>query len=107
MIRFFLFSLLILALNSTALGAKISYSLKMPRPQNHYFQVEMQVEQVKQKTATVKLPVWAPGSYLVREFSRHLNQVKAYSLQGALLPIAKKTKNAWEIDLKGQTAFIV
>lgn len=107
MIRFFLFSLLILALNSTALGAKISYSLKMPRPQNHYFQVEMQVEQVKQKTATVKLPVWAPGSYLVREFSRHLNQVKAYSLQGALLPITKKTKNAWEIDLKGQTAFIV
>jgi len=107
MIRFFLFSLLILALNTTALGAKISYSLKMPRPQNHYFQVEMQVEQVKQKTATVKLPVWAPGSYLVREFSRHLNQVKAYSLQGALLPITKKTKNAWEIDLKGQTAFIV
>ena len=107
MIRFFLFSLLILALNSTALGAKISYSLKMPRPQNHYFQVEMQVEQVKQKTAIVKLPVWAPGSYLVREFSRHLNQVKAYSLQGALLPITKKSKNAWEIDLKGQTAFIV
>ena len=107
MIRFFLFSLLILALNTTALGAKISYSLKMPRPQNHYFQVEMQVEQVKQKSATVKLPVWAPGSYLVREFSRHLNQVKAYSLQGALLPITKKTKNAWEIDLKGQTAFIV
>jgi predicted metalloprotease with PDZ domain len=65
------------------------------------------VEQVKQKTATVKLPVWAPGSYLVREFSRHLNQVKAYSLQGALLPITKKTKNAWEIDLKGQTSFIV
>jgi predicted metalloprotease with PDZ domain len=107
MIRFFLFSLLILALNTAAFGAKISYSLKMPRPQNHYFQVEMQVTQLKQKTATVKLPVWAPGSYLVREFSRHLNQVKAYSLQGAALPVIKKTKNAWEIDLKGQTAFVV
>jgi predicted metalloprotease with PDZ domain len=107
MIRFFLFSILILSLKTAAFGTKISYSLKMPRPQNHYFQVEMQVEQVKQKTATVKLPVWAPGSYLVREFSRHLNQVKAYSLQGAVLPITKKTKNAWEIDLKGQTAFVV
>jgi predicted metalloprotease with PDZ domain len=107
MIRFFLFTWLVVALNSATFGAKISYTLKMPRPQNHYFQVEMQVEQVKQKTATVKLPVWAPGSYLVREFSRHLNQVKAYSLQGAALPIIKKTKNAWEIDLKGQTAFVV
>jgi predicted metalloprotease with PDZ domain len=107
MIRFFLFSILILALKTAVFGAKISYTLKMPRPQNHYFQVEMQVEQVKQKTATVKLPVWAPGSYLVREFSRHLNQVKAYSLQGAVLPVTKKTKNAWEIDLKGQTSFVL
>jgi predicted metalloprotease with PDZ domain len=101
MIRFSFLSLVLCALNAIAFGAKISYTLKMPRPQNHYFQVEMQVEQLKQKTATVKLPVWAPGSYLVREFSRHLNQVKAYSLQGAALPIIKKTKNAWEIDLKG------
>ena len=107
MIRIFLFTWLVVALNSATFGAKISYTLKMPRPQNHYFQVEMQVEQVKQKTATVKLPVWAPGSYLVREFSRHLNQVKAYSLQGAALPLIKKTKNAWEIDLKGQTAFVL
>lgn len=107
MIRVFLFTWLVVALNSATFGAKISYTLKMPRPQNHYFQVEMQVEQVKQKTATVKLPVWAPGSYLVREFSRHLNQVKAYSLQGAALPLIKKTKNAWEIDLKGQTSFVL
>jgi len=107
MIRIFLFTWLVVALNSATFGAKISYTLKMPRPQNHYFQVEMQVEQVKQKTATVKLPVWAPGSYLVREFSRHLNQVKAYSLQGATLPVIKKTKNAWEVDLKGQTAFVL
>ena len=107
MIRFYLFSFLFVALNTVTFGAKISYTLKMPRPQNHYFQVEMQVEQVKQKTATVKLPVWAPGSYLVREFSRHLNQVKAYSLQGATLPVIKKTKNTWEVDLKGQTAFVL
>ena len=107
MIRFSFLTLVLCAVNAIAFGAKISYLLKMPRPQNHYFQVEMQVEQLKQKTATVKLPVWAPGSYLVREFSRHLNQVKAYSLQGAALPIIKKTKNAWEIDLKGQTAFVV
>jgi predicted metalloprotease with PDZ domain len=107
MIRFFLFSCFVVALNTGTFAAKISYTLKMPRPQNHYFQVEMQVEQVKQKTATVKLPVWAPGSYLVREFSRHLNQVKAYSLLGAALPVIKKTKNAWEVDLKGQTAFVL
>ncbi|MFM7388789.1 MAG: peptidase M61, partial [Bacteroidota bacterium] len=65
----------------------------MAKPQNHYFQVEMKVEQLAQKTALVKLPVWAPGSYLVREFSKNLNQVKVYSLTGSPLKVTKKTKN--------------
>ena len=78
-------------------AVEIKYTLKMPKPQNHYYQVEMRVDQYTQKTATVKLPVWAPGSYLVREFSKNLNQVKAFSLSGAPLKVTKKTKNAWEI----------
>lgn len=107
MIRLLSFSICLFSFSSILFGAKISYTLKMPRPQNHYFQVEMQVEQLKQKTAIVKLPVWAPGSYLIREFSKNLNQVKAYSLNGAALTVIKKSKNTWEIDLKGQTAFVL
>lgn len=88
-------------------GTKISYVLKMPKPQNHYFQVEMRVEQIKEKSALVKLPVWAPGSYLVREFPKNVNLVKAYTLNGAPLKVTKKTKNAWEISLNGQTSFVL
>ena len=104
--RYFTLVLLILC-SSLVHAMEIRYQLHMPKPQNHYFEVEMLISKNNQKTIDLKLPVWAPGSYLVREFSRHLNQVKAYSLQGAVLPITKKTKNAWEIDLKGQTAFVV
>jgi len=49
MIRICSFLFLLIGINALCLGAKISYALKMPRPQNHYFQVEMQVEQLKQK----------------------------------------------------------
>lgn len=98
---------LVLLVAHPLLAVDIRYTLKMAKPQNHYFQVEMKVEQFSQKTALVKLPVWAPGSYLVREFSKNLNQVKAYSLTGSPLKVTKKTKNAWEVDLNGQKGFVL
>lgn len=55
----------------------ISYQLRMPKPQNHYFEVEMTLSDFKEKQLEIKMPVWAPGSYLVREFSKNVNLVKA------------------------------
>lgn len=49
----------------------------------------------------VWLPVWIPGSYLVREFARHVGQVQAVvDPDGTASPIniTKITKNTWQID---------
>lgn len=43
------------------------------------------------------LPTWIPGSYLIREFSKHIEQVKAYDEAGHSLKISKKTKNQWQL----------
>lgn len=104
-IIFVLLFLLTLSLSSWAL--EINYKLEMSKPQTHYFQVEMQVDQYKGKTACVKLPVWAPGSYLVREFSKNLNLVKAFDTDGRELKVTKRSKNAWEIALDGKQSFKV
>ena len=58
---------------TSAFSQEISYKLRMTKPQNHYFQVEMNLVDFKQSDLVVKMPVWAPGSYLVREFSKNLN----------------------------------
>lgn len=86
---------------------EVKYSLRMTKPQNHYFQVEMKVDGLKQKSALLKLPVWAPGSYLVREFSKNVNQVKAVDANGKELQVIKISKNAWEVLLDGATSFSV
>ena len=46
----------------------------------------------------VFLPVWTPGSYLVREFSRHLRDLRASDEFGAALPFKKSSKNRWLIQ---------
>ncbi|ADI89847.1 M61 family metallopeptidase [Acinetobacter oleivorans] len=43
------------------------------------------------------LPTWIPGSYLIREFSKHIEAVKAYDEAGRLLDIKKTSKNRWRL----------
>ena len=79
-------------------GMNVSYELRMPKPQNHYFEVQMNISENSDKQVEVKLPVWAPGSYLVREFSKNINLVKAFTKDGKVLKVSKKSKNVWVID---------
>lgn len=87
-----------LSLAGLVQAQKIHYNLRMTKPQNHYFEMEMQISEFKPGDLTVKLPVWAPGSYLVREFSKNVNLVRAYDEKGAELKVGKTSKNAWKIS---------
>jgi len=95
--------ILIVAILSFQLSAQtISYQLRMSKPQSHYFEVEMNLTDFKEKELNLKLPVWAPGSYLVREFSKNLNLVKAYDENGKEIQVIKKTKNTWTVKSNGE-----
>lgn len=48
-------------------------------------------------TQVLSLPAWIPGSYLIREFSRHIEAVKAYDEAGRQLKIQKFEKNKWRL----------
>ena len=85
----------------------VDYKLSMPKPQNHQFHVEMTLNDFKEKTLDVSLPVWAPGSYLVREFSKNINLVKAFDEKGNPLVVHKKKKNTWTITKGKQSKVIV
>ena len=99
MIQFLLFAISLLTFQLSA--QTIAYQLRMPKPQNHYFEVEMTLSDFKEKELNLKLPVWAPGSYLVREFSKNLNLVKAFDENGKGIQVVKKTKNTWTVKANG------
>jgi predicted metalloprotease with PDZ domain len=99
MINKYILTIFIVCISAGSLVAqKVNYKLKMSNPQNHYFEVEMILEGFKQKEIEIKMPVWAPGSYLVREFSKNVNQVRAKDESIKSLKTSKKTKNTWLID---------
>ena len=103
-----LFSLFLLLWLPFGLKAtKLTYHLSMPQPNTHYFAVKIAVTENQAQTQEFKLPVWTPGSYMVREFSKNLNQVRAIDANGKELQVLKKTKNAWEVSCNGANSYTV
>lgn len=88
-------------------ASKLTYHLSMPQPNSHYFAVKIDVQENTAAVQEFKLPVWTPGSYLVREFSKNLNQVRAIDAQGKELTVKKKAKNAWEVQCNGAATYTV
>ena len=88
-------------------ASKLTYHLSMPQPNSHYFAVKIDVQENTAAAQEFKLPVWTPGSYLVREFSKNLNQVRAMDAQGKELAVKKKAKNAWEVQCNGASSYTI
>jgi predicted metalloprotease with PDZ domain len=75
----------------------VNYELSMPEPHTHYFKVKMIITDVSGNFTDVKMPVWAPGSYLVREFGRHVEAFEAKDNLGKVLKSDKINKNTWRL----------
>ena len=80
-----------------AAAPTLTYSLAMPAPQTHYYEVSMKLGGFAADYTDVKMPVWAPGSYLVREFARHVEDFRATTPAGQKLAVEKISKNTWRI----------
>lgn len=75
----------------------VKYKLKMPRPQDHYYHVEMELTDFGSSELDVVMPIWTPGSYLAREFAKNVNLVRAFDENGNILDVKKRDKNSWRI----------
>jgi predicted metalloprotease with PDZ domain len=78
-----------------------SYRVAMPQPQTHFFEVTLQIQNWQQSQLHLEMPVWTPGSYMVREYSRHLQDFKAIDAQGNSLNSRKTAKNHWCVEGSG------
>ncbi|HEV7858818.1 MAG TPA: PDZ domain-containing protein [Pyrinomonadaceae bacterium] len=95
--------------NKPAAGVRpdISYTVSMPRPYTHMLEVEMRVGRAGSGSVDLLMPVWTPGSYLVREFARHVQDFTAKDASGRELIWNKVNKNTWRIQTGGARDFKV
>lgn len=79
----------------------IAYAVSMTKPSTHLLEVEMRVKWAQMpQLLELKLPVWTPGSYLIREYARHVQDFAVKDASGAELNWSKINKNTWAVDTK-------
>lgn len=89
----------------------IKYTLSFPAPHTHYVEVEMHLTDIAVSELNLKMAVWTPGSYLIREFQKNIDFVEwstVHSPQTSDFIRANKTdKNTWYIPLQTKNDIII
>jgi len=83
----------------------IAYRIDVADAATHRFRVTLSVPAPEAET-TLSLPVWIPGSYMVREFGRHLSQLQATQGKQPVL-LEQLDKTTWRAACKGRGTLTV
>ena len=79
----------------TTAAAAIAYRIDACDGRAHLYRVQLTIQNpgVQQQ---VQLPAWIPGSYLLREFAKHLQNLRAFQAGKALL-LQQLDKATWQV----------
>lgn len=78
--------------------APVHYRVEVADPNAHLFSITLTVA-TPAADQQVSLPVWIPGSYLIREFSKSLSGLEARQA-GRAIASKQLNKNTWQISCK-------
>jgi len=102
LLKSFVRALFIFFFSYPLFSSPLSHVIKMPEPQTHYFEITTTVDlsnvTYKKPFLDLKMATWTPGSYLIREFAKNVEAVKAEA-NGKSITISKINKNTWRVAL--------
>jgi predicted metalloprotease with PDZ domain len=82
---------------------EINFTVSMSKPYTHLLEVEMRLKSSRLPARLdLVMPVWSPGSYLIREFERHVQDFSVSDATGGrALAWQKVNKNTWRVETGG------
>ena len=79
----------------------LRYRVTMPEPSSHEFHVTLQVPALRERPVLdLVFPAWTPGSYMVRDFSRHVYDLRVASNSRGI-PSERLNKLRWRVRSDG------
>jgi len=92
-------------LNTSGIRPDIRLAVQANAVDAHLFDVQLHIARPKAQQL-LSLPVWIPGSYLVREFSKNLQNLRAVQ-NDQPVAVQQLSKNQWEIACNADSACVV
>ena len=79
----------------------VEYRVGIGARRTHHFDLEARFPTGGRSTIDLLLPVWTPGSYLIREYERHVTELRCHAEDGRELPVRKVEKARWRVTTGG------
>lgn len=107
LIRILIVTIILGLANNAYAGQTLTYHLSILNPHTHYAEVKMEIRDLKKDFLDIKMPVWIPGSYMVREFPRNVEGFMAMTVDGDEIRSEKISKNTWRVYSKKKSEVII
>lgn len=79
------------------MSREVSYTISFSKPHTHLCEVKVSVKDAGTEPLLFSLPVWTPGSYLIRDFAGKVQDVSATG-DGKPRAVEKVSKNTWRVE---------
>ncbi len=90
------------------MSAPIRFTVSVPNPHDHLLHVRMEVLGLADDDhVDLKMPVWSPGSYLIREYARHVQNVRAHADDGDTREVRQTSKASWRVGAAHASRVVV
>lgn len=90
---------------STLPAQNLTYDLTVTNPSSHIAEVSVTLPTHGQQDILVAMPAWAPGRYVIYNFSKNVFDLSAKDEHGTLLNVRIRDKQSWRIHCPN-TSFI-
>ncbi|MDF2177689.1 hypothetical protein P2G88_05450 [Aliiglaciecola sp. CAU 1673] len=84
----------------------IRFDLNVDSRKQHLFDVCLHIPAHHSDTLHLSLPAWIPGSYMIRDFARHLHGLSAVTEDGVVLHHAPLDKQRFALQTKGKGCLV-
>ena len=90
-------------------SVSLMYRLSIPHPERHLCEVELRIRGAAALGDTVELAMatWSPGSYLIRDYARHVRDVSAFDGKGLPRAVVKQRKDTWAVTRQGADELVI
>lgn len=86
--------------------AQLHYTITPSDPKGHLYTVELVIQAPDPDGQILRLPNWIPGSYLIRDFAKHIVEISAETLTQEPLFIAPIATDQWQLEPTSQAVSV-
>jgi len=86
---------------------RINYQVAMSDPTSHLFEITLEISSWQSQLLNLKFPIWTPGSYLIREYSKNLQNFQAKTTKNKDLSVSQIAKNYWQVQTNGLSTILI